>query len=484
MAGKRAGCPGCKKPLTVPPRQVKKSAEAEAHDKLAEEMALAAFAEEKAPAKVEEAKTIDFECPQCGEPLKLPIDLQGKQAPCPQCRRIIKVPLLVKRDPTDWRKADTRLPSGARRDTEPAPEGAWGSTSATLVSRQALAGVTPKRKRALTRQQRITRGSIAFGGVVVLALATWLGISLLGKRSQERAFAQASEYLGQSNKGNLTREALAALEQAAGIYRFSTHADGCASEASKSFQSARRELAESKDGAEGKIGEADFLLTEQALDLIEMGGIPKSQDVNQGRLLPWDGGTDNVGKQLGQTLGQVHSAEGRNYALRKTVGALAAKGQGKLAMAIVQMAQAGVGPEGKTSAAQIAETQAVAGLEFLHNGDKQSATDLANQAVSQLSANKDKENDKPLAVSPYLVALRMALEMPDPTQGKEGEIALEAKIGQAAGETLKGDLTKARTILESIDYAPDKWRALVIVANIAPKESTVINEAIDLFEKE
>jgi hypothetical protein len=481
MAGKRAGCPGCKKPLTVPAVQAKKSAGAEAHDKHAEEMALAAFSEEKAPVKIETPKTIDFECPQCGEPLKLPIDLQGKQAPCPECRRIIKVPLLVKRDPTDWRKVDTRVPSGARRDTEPAPEGVWGSTSATLVSRQALEQAAPKKKKRLTRRQTLTRGAIAVGGVGLLGLAVLLGFSLVGKRTQERAFAQASEYFAQANKANLPPEGLAALEQAAGAYRFNTHADGCAKEASASLQHARSKLFESQSK------EADFLLTEQALALIDMGGVLKSQDVTQGRLLPWDGGAENIGKQLEQILGKVRP-DARSYALRKAVAALLAKDQGKLAMVLVrQMAQPGSGNESKTAAAEVAEIQALAGLEFLRKDDKQSASELATQALNQIVSKKekDKENEKPAVVSPYLIALCMSsLPMPDPLQGKVDENALDTKIGRAAGEALKGDLTKARPVLDSIDYGSDKFRALVVVAAVAPKDSTLINEAVDLFEKE
>src|SRR5262249_29884172 len=148
--------------------------------------AMAALREEKA-AEVVEAKTIDFNCPQCDEPIKMPVELQGKQAPCPECRRIIKVPLLVKREKTDWRKADKRLPTGARRDTEPAPEGAWGSTAATLVSREALLGGKRPPRRPLTRSQKIRRASIAIGCVAAMGIALWLGFSFWGKRTQDQA---------------------------------------------------------------------------------------------------------------------------------------------------------------------------------------------------------------------------------------------------------------------------------------------------------
>jgi DNA-directed RNA polymerase subunit M/transcription elongation factor TFIIS len=473
LAGKRAACPACKKPLTVPTPQAKSAGDELARQKDLEELAAAALTEEQAQAKVEEPKTIDFSCPQCDEAVKVPVEMQGKQAPCPSCRRIIKVPLLVKREKTDWRKADSRLPTGARRDTEPAPEGAWGSVAATLVSREALLEGAPPRRLPLTRRQKITRSALAVSGVAALGLAVWLGVSLWGKRTQEQAFAKASGYLDQSNKADLPREARAALHLAAGTYRFRSGSNDCAREASKSFQQAR-ELLDKKTA-----GEADFLLTEQALALIEMGGNAKSEDVVQGRLLPWDAGPDNVLKQLSQTLTRVHP-EAQGYALRKTINALMSKGQDKVALLLVR--QVAVSPPGPDAKEPPVEIQAIAGLEFLRNGDKQSAGELATQAMAQAPANKEKVDDKHLPLSPSLVALCIALGKPGPAGGQENENSVDLKIGQAAGEALKGDAAKARAIVDTIDYAPDKWRAWVMVAAAAPKEASAVNEAISLVE--
>jgi uncharacterized paraquat-inducible protein A len=85
LAGKRTVCPGCKKPITVPtPARRENQVDVDS-------MAAALLAEEKKAAPVEDTRTVDFNCPQCDEPIKIPIDLQGKQAPCPECRKIIKV---------------------------------------------------------------------------------------------------------------------------------------------------------------------------------------------------------------------------------------------------------------------------------------------------------------------------------------------------------------------------------------------------------
>ncbi len=83
----------------------------------------------------------------CGEKLHLALELAGKREPCPECKRIIRVPEPEKKDPANWRKVDNSLPSGARREEEKAPEGAWGSAAAgARVSREALqeAGAIPE----------------------------------------------------------------------------------------------------------------------------------------------------------------------------------------------------------------------------------------------------------------------------------------------------------------------------------------------------
>src|SRR5262249_54028826 len=85
-----------------------------------------------------EVKTIDFQCPLCDEMIHVDASLAGRRAPCRECSRIVKVPELKKQQKKDWRDAGANLPAGARRDTEPAPEGAWGSASAGVVSRAAL----------------------------------------------------------------------------------------------------------------------------------------------------------------------------------------------------------------------------------------------------------------------------------------------------------------------------------------------------------
>src|SRR5438094_4752476 len=89
LAGKRANCPACKKPLSVPKPSAASAAPPEMH---VEDMAAAALMDAPAapPPPVAEAKTVTFNCPQCDEPVTLSADLEGKQTPCPHCARIIK----------------------------------------------------------------------------------------------------------------------------------------------------------------------------------------------------------------------------------------------------------------------------------------------------------------------------------------------------------------------------------------------------------
>jgi len=173
LAGKKAACTGCKKIIVIP-----KPASAVAAAEDLEALALAALAEPK-EAKVEVAQTFDFECPQCGESIKMSREFAGKNAPCPECRRIIRVPMPKTKDPAEWRQTNDNLPSAARRDTEPAPEGAWEPSRAKGVSAQALAeaGVLPKKRRPQrTRRQKIRLGVyfgvplLLLGGIAVFVL--------------------------------------------------------------------------------------------------------------------------------------------------------------------------------------------------------------------------------------------------------------------------------------------------------------------------
>src|SRR5271155_571910 len=136
LAGKRGHCPGCKQVITIPVPRQSSGAPAPPPEEV-EQLAASTLVDEPPPEEPPDTRTVDFTCPQCDEPVKVGIELEGKQSPCPSCRRIIKVPLLEKRDPKDWRKVDTKRLSLGKPDAAPEPEGAWGSTTSTTgVSRE------------------------------------------------------------------------------------------------------------------------------------------------------------------------------------------------------------------------------------------------------------------------------------------------------------------------------------------------------------
>src|SRR5262245_61440961 len=79
LAGKKGRCPRCKNVITVP---APVSAPADA-----EQLAAKLLGDQPAAAAAEEEpKFVNFNCPQCDEPVQLPAELAGKRAPCPHCR--------------------------------------------------------------------------------------------------------------------------------------------------------------------------------------------------------------------------------------------------------------------------------------------------------------------------------------------------------------------------------------------------------------
>src|SRR5262245_44823254 len=220
FAGERGAAPHCKKVLTVPaPTSARSSAPVPAVD--AEALAAQVLGEQQAAAAAPtpEPQTVDFNCPQCDAQLHLPAEVAGKQSPCPACKRIIRVPQLVKNEPKDWRKTGPRLPSGAKQNLEPAPEGAWGTaTGAATVSAEALeeAQALPQVREPLTLRQWIFRIGVPVGAAVVLLVGGMMVWNLLTANKQERAVAAAC---AAAKAGLEVKPATVSREAAAEVYR-------------------------------------------------------------------------------------------------------------------------------------------------------------------------------------------------------------------------------------------------------------------------
>jgi hypothetical protein len=453
LAGKKAQCPACKKPLTIPADG--RPLRASPID--FEALAAAALADEpKAPAPAVPQTTIEFKCYYCDEQVRVGADLAGKQTPCPECRRIIKVPLLEKNQPKDWRTMDTRLPAGARRDVGPAPEGAW-DTASVGVSRQALieAQAIPQMRPRLTVGQWIKRGTAVAAGILVVAGVTWMGIRFLAAKRQEKALAKALQYLEPPDK--LSPEAVAEIHRGAGEYAIRTLSRGSAERARNHFQQARAALLQA---AKLEPVEREAALIQLAQAQIDLGG--DKPDVDQETRLPWD----EANKEVRQTLQNVGTPEGRAEALRQVTRKYLARNQGVSAVALASLFPA-EGPE----------LLATVGLEMLRAKQEQMAEKLANLALEKMAPQtQPQEGDvKPPAVppAPSLIALWLALGKPDkvaaaaPPAAAEKERDLLILLGNVKGLAVQRSLDQARARLAAIEAPEDRLPLLIGLATAA-----------------
>jgi ssDNA-binding Zn-finger/Zn-ribbon topoisomerase 1 len=467
LAGKKVGCPKCRKVVVIPQPA---AAAAPAED--VEALAAAALGEARAEASpAAPAQTIDFECPQCGEPIKMSRDLGGKNAPCPECKRIIKVPMPKTKEGADWRKKDDNLPSAARRDTEPAPEGAWESSRAKGVSAQALieAGLVPKKKRpGLTRRQKIYRG-ITIGTAVVVAgavgLFAWKALVQTNQAKLVETALKAAD-----DQPNTTKEPAAAANRAAGEYYLRTGSRESADQAQKHFGKARDLLNPPKSTAGP---EADLLLADLAVSQADLGG--GDEDVKYGRRLKWAKAFD----EIRATLGHVSSATGRLHALRLVSRRLIARGRAADAIQLAGQAAPNKADDDPEAAYESPEALAVVGIELFRAGQKDDARKLGARAAQPYAVPGDNPARPPL--SPSAVALALALGQPEPKPGKAKEDDELYAAGRAAGLALKGEPAAARDVPKG--PAEARFRVLVLLAE-ATGEAADVDAAAALLDGE
>jgi hypothetical protein len=464
LAGKKAACTGCKKIITIPqPTPAAAAASGEDVEALA-----AAALNEGAAAAGAASQTIDFECPQCGEQVKMGREFAGKNAPCPECRRIIKVPMPKTKDGPEWRQKDT-LPSGARRDTEPAPEGAWEPSRARGVSAEALieAGVVQKKKRpGLTPRQKAYRWSIGIGAAVVVLIGGLFAYSAWSQNRQDALVEQALKAVEGEGK---PREPAAAANRAAGDFYLRTGTRESADKAQKHYGKARALLGQ----AAGKTNpEADLLLADVAVAQVGLGG--DADDVAHGKRLKWD----KVKEELKQTMGHVASAEGRMQLLRRVTRRLLDRGRADDPPWLAGLAAAGHvnDPE---AAMEGAEALAVVGIELFRTGDKDTAGKLAGRAAQPYTGSPDAKGRPP--ISPAMVALCVALGREAPPPGKAEGDPERSNAGQAAGVALKGDASTARSLVKGSPQA--RLFALVLIAEVTG-DAADVDAAVNLLDSE
>lgn len=449
LAGKRGRCKACQHILTVPklpesnppPAEPAKPEAPSPVDVEAEAAAL--FTDELKPPEPAEVKTIDFNCPYCDEPIQLSADLAGKRGQCPECKNIIKVPDLVKKDPKDWRKVETRLPSGARLPDEPAPEGAWASTAVRKVGQQSLveAGVVPKTQPPRTLWQKIRWPVLGVGLLLVLSVGGLMGYRWWARRAIEHLVQEALAFADSAEVEATTKAALSVAASEYYLLSGTAHPDPRTGRSTPPAVAANNQFGKAltalRSASQGD--ERDAVLADLALALVELGG--DKADIDQERRLPWD----KTQQLLVATLGQIQNGEARLLALRAVAQRLGERGQN---VRILPLTNQVYPPTDAEKTADKAAALAAVGLDFLKANDRPSAEKAAREALNLY------EDKKPPPLRAEVIALARLLDMKNvPAAGdNDDDDKGNAHVGEVAALARQGNWDKARRRASADDF--------------------------------
>lgn len=476
LAGKRGACPGCKKVITIP------APVAAAHHEDVEALAREAFADDPAAGPTEDTRTIDFTCPMCDEPVKVVYDLGGKQTPCPACRRIIKVPMPVKFEPKDWRKVQARGPSMAKRETEAAPEGAWGSVmSSGAVSRETLVetGAIVEEVDEDASRQRWERISFIGAGVIAVALVGLLVVRFTRSGKADDLMARAVA-IASAESSPLSAEQAAVVYWASGEYQLKSGNPDAAQKAVEQFQLARGALARANSL------ERDVMLGEMAGALIDAGGDKAQADT--GTALEWGKALEGAR----QALEQIHTPEARLDAVRLVTRKLIERNQARAAQSLAGRLGGAAPAKPGSGVNSNAELVAVVALELYRAGNQKEAQALADSLTPAKPPPKGAPG-KTAPPTPAQTALAVVLDRPKPEIRKTGKPGEEKEnpedvenlvLGTAEGLALKKEIVQAQQLLSN---APPlvRFKGLVALAQLADKADTVdLTAALDLADGE
>ncbi len=495
LAGKRGKCSKCKGPVMVPgpaaspdapaPARPSNGAAGDGHGAVnargeivrptppppppadepvdVEAAAAAALADEVKEAK--KAAFIEFTCPQCDEPVQLALDLGGKKHPCPNCKRIISVPMPRIEERASWRDTGPKLPSAARRDTGPAPEGAWTS-QATAVSHESLkeAGVIQAKRKPLTLLQRMRLPLLIAVPLLILAVGGWMVWGWM-VRGREKAALDYALSVMRSEQGTaqVGLDGQAALHAAAARYYLHSGKKDSAARADEEFRNAlARAQAVRND-------EADALLVELLPAELELAGSRDQKDNGTRKLI------EEVQKLLAATLRGVQNGEARLEGLRRLTAALIQRGEVERARSITMQVYA-------TPGADQAEALSTLALELLRGDRKDKALDVARLALAPFDV-KDKKAKRP-ELRPAVLAAAIALGLKAPAADKKGGAQEQERvlIGQVAGLARAGKVDEARKLADGDADADVKFRAALEIA-AATREKGDADTAVKRLEK-
>ena len=492
VAGKRGKCTKCQKLMTVPPETEPPVAPARAAvppppprvgRPVAPKVPAPVMATVTAPPPTEEppvdeeaaardvfsdgpeeaakaTEFIEFNCPQCDEPLKMPLEMGGKRGPCPECRRIIAVPMPKQEHKASWRDTGPNLPSGARREEQAAPEGAWEGKSAA-VGTEALqeAGVIQEKRKPLTLLQK-TGPYIVLGTPVLVVVFGGFFLWQYFTRASEKKALDTALSSAKSDVGRkaLKSDGLIAVHGYAGKYYLRSQVSGSARLASEQFGKAR------SIAASGHTLAGDALVGEIALAELDLAGTPEEIDAD--RKLKWP----DTQRIIKSTLAAIHSRSGKLAGLRGVVGGLVSH---ERANAVLPMTSE-LYP---TTGADRSEAFAVAGLELLRLGKKADASNAYAVAEAPFADKKTRP-----ALPAAVVALAVALERNPPAVVDKDNIGEDQQrnIGMAEGRARLGKLAEARQAAKDVGKGGDGARFNALVALVDGAYSTKQGEAADL----
>lgn len=462
LAGKRGKCKNCQTPMVVPtpsaPQAVKtggpaplppppppKKAEAPVED--IESLALEALADPKE--EVRQPQEIEFECPQCSESVKVPLEMAGKRMPCPSCRRIVPVPVPAKKDPANWRDTGPKLPEGAKREQPAAIEGAWGAGNAAGLSEETLeeAGLIKEKDRPLTLYQRFETPILIAVPTVLLLAAGWFLWSWWASSSEQAAYNEAMKLLQQEK--DQAPGTLAAFKGKLAEYLLLRKADDqAAPEAAKYLKEA---VGHAKNAGELR----DALLLDLVDDFLRLGGNRDESD--RGHRLSWD----DTQRELRKCLEAFDGKDARLLALRRAAAGLVRVGQTDRTIAFAIQVSAG------SSDADRAEMLSVVGLELFAAGEKNLAARLADQALALYAPKKKKGKEEATALRGPVVALAIVTEKAPPPPKKANIIEEEQNMyGHIEGLVLAGKADEARSSWQKGVVAESKYRAAALLASL------------------
>lgn len=443
LAGKRAPCGHCKAVMTVPRPEadptLARAAESLASDLLSDEPA-----EQTAG-----ADEIALECPFCFESVTFATDKGGKQAPCPACRKLIRVPVPQAGKPkADWRAVEHNL-TMARRDTEAAPEGAWGAAqNQSIVSREALreAKVVFDRK-DLAGPNR--KPLLITAGVLLLAFTIgggWWGWS---RWVEGQRVSLITDALRASDAKGLPGGWSVAVFTAAGEF-WLREPEPDAKAAAGQFRQARA-LAKAADS---ELDRAELL---RHVAVAQAGLVGDEAAADAKRALNWEESQRELRQTL-QAIGELPREHGWQVIedLTRRLGSVGPKRPVMIALA----------PNALKADVDRLEALACVGLTLRAMNDPQAAS-VAQEVLDMASSGPNS------AVSPRLIALLLAAGqgdvarklMPEPAAGVP---ELAARLAYADGLARAGDMDKAVKIAMLPGPEDQRVAALAMVADANP----------------